>query len=191
MAVPHLTVDLRLGNQRGDRVDHDDVDRSAAHQHLDDLERLLAGVRLRDQQLLGVHADARRVLRIERVLGVDERGDAAATLRLGDDVQRERRLARRLRAVDLDDAAARDAADTERDVQGQRTGRDDVDVLSLYVAETHDRSLSVGSLDLSEGRLQCPIPLSRHRLTPLVTGRSSTPPVHFYDRLDSIDGTTC
>jgi hypothetical protein len=61
----------------------------------------------------------------------------------------------------------------------------------MYVAETHDRSLSMGSFDLPEGRLQSPIPLSRHRLTPLVTGRSSTPPAHFYDRLDSVDGTTC
>jgi hypothetical protein len=49
----------------------------------------------------------------------------------------------------------------------------------------------MGSLDLSEGCLQGTIPLSRHRLTPLVTGRSSTLPAHFYDRLDSVDGTTC
>ncbi len=96
-----------------------------------------------------------------------------------------------LGAVDLDDAAARDTAHAERDVEGQRAGRNDVDVLSLDVAETHDRSLSVGSLDLSEGRLQGPVPLSRHGLTPLVTGRSSALAVHFYDRLDSIDSTTC
>jgi hypothetical protein len=115
----------------------------------------------------------------------------AATLRLGDDVQGEGRLTGRFGAVHLDDAAARDAADSERDVQGQGAGRDDVDVLSLHVAETHDRPLSVGSLDLSERCLQCPIPLRRHRLTPLVTGRSSTPPAHFHDRLDSVDGTTC
>jgi hypothetical protein len=49
----------------------------------------------------------------------------------------------------------------------------------------------MGSFDLSERGLQCSIPLSRHRLTPLVAGRSSTPPINFYDRLDSIDGTTC
>jgi hypothetical protein len=51
------------------------------------------------------------------VLGVDERADAARLLRLGDHVQRERRLARRLRAEDLDDAAARHAADAERVVE--------------------------------------------------------------------------
>ena len=125
------------------------------------------------------------------MLGVDEGGDATAPLGLGDDVQGERRLSRRLRAVDLDDAAARDATDAKRDVERQCTGRDDVDVLSLDVSETHDRSLSMGSLDLSEGCLQGPVPLRRHRLTPLFTRRSSTTPVHFYDRLDRVDGTTC
>ena len=58
VAVPHLSVDLRLRDEGRDRVDHDDIDRAAAHEDLDDLERLLAGVRLRDEQLLGVHADA-------------------------------------------------------------------------------------------------------------------------------------
>ena len=96
-----------------------------------------------------------------------------------------------LGAVHLDDAAARDAADAERDVECQRARRDDVDVLSMHVSETHDRSLSVGSFDLSESCLQRPIPLRRHRLTPVFTRRSSTTPVHFHDRLDSLDGTTC
>jgi hypothetical protein len=51
------------------------------------------------------------------VLGVDEGADAAVALRLGDDVHGQRGLARRLRAVDLDDAAAGIAADAERDVE--------------------------------------------------------------------------
>ena len=41
--------------------------------------------------------------------------------------RRERRLARGLRAEDLDDAAAREAADAERRVDGERAGRDDRD----------------------------------------------------------------
>ena len=72
MAVAHLALDLGLGHQRGDRVDDDDVEGAGAHEHLGDLERLLAGVGLRDQQVVDVHADPARVGRIERVLGVDE-----------------------------------------------------------------------------------------------------------------------
>jgi hypothetical protein len=46
-----------------------------------------------------------RPRRVEGVLGVDEGRDAAFLLGVGDDGQRERGLARRLRAEDLDDAA--------------------------------------------------------------------------------------
>ena len=122
--VAHLALDLGARHERGHRVDDDDVDRAAAHQHLGDLERLLAGVRLRDEQVVGAHAEGPRVGDVERVLGVDERGDAAGLLRLGDDVQREGRLAGGLRAEDLDHAAARHPADPERDVDAERPGGD-------------------------------------------------------------------
>ena len=122
------------------------------------------------------------------MLRVDEGCHTAALLRLGDDVQREGGLARGLGTVDLDDPAPWDTADTECDVERERAGRNDVDGLSLHLAETHDRSLPVGSLDLAERRLQCPIPLRRHRLTPLVMGRPRTPAAHFNDGLDA---TTC
>ena len=62
-----------------------------------------------------------RVLRVHRVLGVDERADAAAPLSLGDHVVDERRLARGLGAEDLDDPSARQAADPEREVERERT----------------------------------------------------------------------
>ena len=62
------------------------------------------------------------------MLGVDEGGDAAVLLGLGDDVQRQRRLARAFRPEDLDDAAARQTADAQRDVEAQRAGRDQFDL---------------------------------------------------------------
>jgi hypothetical protein len=63
------------------------------------------------------------------VLGVDEGAGAAELLHFGDDLQRQRGLARRFRAVDFDDAAARQAADAQRDVQAERAGGHDLDVL--------------------------------------------------------------
>ena len=125
--VAHLALDLGLRRQRRDRVDRDDVERARADQQLGDLERLLAGVGLRDEQVVDVDADPLRVGRVHRVLGVDERADAAAALRLGDHVVDERRLARGLRAEDLDDAAARQPADPEREVERERAGRDRAD----------------------------------------------------------------
>ena len=58
MAVAHLALDLGPRHQRRDRVDHQHVDRVGAHQRVDDLERLLAGVGLRHDQLVDVDARA-------------------------------------------------------------------------------------------------------------------------------------
>ena len=126
-----------------------------AHEHVGDLERLLAVVGLRDEQLVDVDADLLRVERVHRVLGVDEGAHAAELLRLGEDVVDERRLARGLRAEDLDDAPARHAADAEREVERQRARRDRVDAhLRARVAHAHDRALAELALDLRQRALQ-------------------------------------
>ena len=57
VGVAHLAFDLGAGREGGDRVDDDDVERAGAHEHLGDLERLLAGVGLGDEQLVDVDAD--------------------------------------------------------------------------------------------------------------------------------------
>ena len=44
--VAHFALELRARGERGNRVDRDDVDATRAHQHVCDLERLLAVVRL-------------------------------------------------------------------------------------------------------------------------------------------------
>ena len=57
--VAHLALDLGLGRERGDRVDHDHVHRAGAHQHVGDFQGLLAGIRLGDQQVVDFHAELR------------------------------------------------------------------------------------------------------------------------------------
>ncbi len=54
--VAHLALDLGAWHQRGHRVHHHHIHRAAAHQHLDNLERLLASVGLRDQQFVDIDA---------------------------------------------------------------------------------------------------------------------------------------
>jgi hypothetical protein len=58
------------------------------------------------------------------MFGVDEGADAALLLFLGHHMQRQRRLARAFRPVDLDDPALGQPADPQRDVEAERTGRD-------------------------------------------------------------------
>ena len=127
-----------------------EVDRAGAHEHVGDLERLLTRVGLRHEQRVDVDAELLGVLGVERVLGVDEGGDAAGALRVRDRVQREGRLARRLRAVDLDDAAARQPADAERDVERDRPGGDHLDGCPVIAAEAHDGALAELAVDLGE-----------------------------------------
>ncbi|MBS1183184.1 MAG: hypothetical protein H6Q99_3064 [Proteobacteria bacterium] len=114
------------------------------------VKRLLAGIRLRDQQLVEVDAELASIDRVERVLGIDESADAAALLRLGHGVQRQRRLARRLRTVDLDDTPLRQAADAERNVETERAGRYRLDFHHLPLAEAHDGPLAESPLDLRQ-----------------------------------------
>ena len=92
-----------------------------------------------------------RVLRVHRVLRVDERADAAAALRLGDHVVDERRLAGRLRAEDLDDAAR---AAVRRLRERGRARADPVEIAPIDTCGRsfilHDRPLAELALDLTE-----------------------------------------
>ena len=117
-------------------------------------QRFLAGRGLRDEQFVRVDAELAGIRRIERVFHVDERRHAAALLRLGNEGQRQRRLARTFRAVNLDDAPARHAAHAERAVDEDVAGGDDLHVHHLAVAQTHDGPLAVILGDLLEGNVQ-------------------------------------
>ena len=176
--IAHLAVEFGLGHERRHRVDDEHVDRAGADQRLGDFERLLAVVGLRDQQVVDIDAELAARSRIERVLDVDERRHAAGLLRLGDDVQRERRLARRFRAEDLDDAAARQSADAEREVERDRSGGDGRDRHDgVLLAEAHDRALAELLFDLAHGQVE-----GLHALFAVVAFRRHGAPDEFYER---------
>ena len=86
------------------------------------------------------------------MLGVDEGDDAAERLRLGEDLERERGLARGLRSVDLHDAPTRHAADAERGVEGEGPRGYGLDLhIVAVVAELHDRAAAELLDDLRRG----------------------------------------
>ena len=150
VGVAHLAFELGPRHERGDRVDHDDVERVRAHEHLGDLERLLAAVRLRNEEFVDVDADLLRVLGVEGVLGIDEGGGAAGPLGLPRDREGQRRLSARLGAVDLDHAAPRETAGSDGMVDGERSGRNRLDAEVLLFTEAHDRALAELPFDLGE-----------------------------------------
>ena len=65
---------------------------------------------------------------VQRMLDVDEGRQSAALLRLRDDGQRQRGLARAFRAEDLHDAAARKTADAQGAVDEDVARGDDLDI---------------------------------------------------------------
>jgi hypothetical protein len=166
VGVAHVALELGARHERGDGVNGDDVDGAAADEGLADLERLLAGVGLGDEQVVDLDAALLGVLGVESVLGVDEGGDAAAALGLGDDVLDEGSLAGRLGAEDLGDAAAGDAADAEGEVERDGAGGDDVDGhAGADLAEAHDGALAEAALDLGQRKIQCLLAILIHAVS--------------------------
>jgi hypothetical protein len=86
------------------------------------------------------------------VLGIDVGTDAARALGRRNHLQRKRRLARALRPVDLDYAAAGKTANADRRIETKAVCGDSTDVLVRLFAETHDRAFAKFLFDLQEGR---------------------------------------
>ena len=102
-----------------------------------------------------VDAELARIDRIERMFGIDEGADAAIFLRFGQNVQRQRGLARRFGPIDFDDAAARQPTDAERDIEAERAGGDGIHIhRPVVLAEPHDRALAKAALDLGKRRIK-------------------------------------
>ena len=120
--IAHFAFEFGLWRQCRNRVHHNQVHRARAHQAVHNLQCLLAGVGLADQQILQIHAQVLRVLNVKRVLGVDEGALTAYFLHLGNHLQRERGFARRLRAINFNHPATRQAADAQGNVQTERAG---------------------------------------------------------------------
>ena len=159
------------------------------HERIHNLKCLLARIRLRDEELLDVDAKLACVLWVEGMLCVDECRNAAGLLRLGNHVQRDRRLARRLWTKHLDDASARNAANTKCDIERQDPRGDHLDVhVRLGFTEAHDRALAMRLLDVPQSILECL--LTSHRLIgfcPLVLFCHLYLLVRFCERLFSLN----
>ena len=113
MTVSHLAVEFSLWYERRDGVHHQHINGVRAHQRFRDLECLLAVIGLRNQQVVHVDAQLLGVAGIECVLGIHERGHAASLLRLGNHLQSDGGLTRRLRPENFHHASAGKSADAE------------------------------------------------------------------------------
>ena len=152
--VADLTFQLTAGDQGGDRVDDHDVHGAGADKRLTDVERLLAGVRLGNQQLVNIHAQSPRIGGFQRVLHIDVSGGAALLLGGSNHMERQSRLTGGLGSIDLHNAPLRHTADAQRQVQRERTGGKSFHIHGNIVAQTHDGALAVIAFDLLQNGLE-------------------------------------
>ena len=88
------------------------------------------------------------------MLGVDEGRDAALFLRLGDGMDGQRGLTRRLRAIDFYHSAAGIAANAQGHVEPDGARGDDIHILHLLVAHPHDGAFTEIFLYLAHSGLE-------------------------------------
>ena len=156
LVLAHLALDLRFRSKGRDGVDHHDVDGTAPDEIVRDFEGLLPIVRLGDEEGLEVHAQGLRIGPVKGVFRVDDGGDAARFLGLGDRMDRQGGFSAGFRAVDLDDPALGVTPDAQRMVQGDGSARDDLRRIPFWlISQLHDGTLPVILLDLVDRRLQC------------------------------------
>ena len=142
--IAHVALKLRLGNQRGNGVDNDNIYRAAPHERLRNIERLFAAVGLRDIELVHLNAKAFGINRIERMFRIDKHAHALILLRLRNYVERKGGLTGGLRAIDLNDPSARHAAYAQRRIKLDAAGGNGLDLNpGRGIVHEHDSALSV------------------------------------------------
>ena len=76
------------------------------------------------------------------MLRIDDRSNTAQLLRLGNSVDSQRRLTRRLRTKDLYDTSTRVAPDTEGNVERQAPRGDHTHILHGIISHIHNSTLA-------------------------------------------------
>ena len=113
-------------------------------------KRLLAAVGLRNEQVVDVDTEFLRVEPVEGMLRIDESRNATHLLSLGNRMNGQRRLTRRLRSVNLDNSSSREASRSKCNVHRKGTGRNHLNILvHTGVPQLHDGALSAILLYLS------------------------------------------
>ena len=156
MAVSHVAVDLRLGNQCCHGVHYNNIHSPGANHGLCDFQSLLAVIRLRNVQIINIHAYVLCIDRVKRMLRVNKSGNSAPFLDFRDHMKRNCRLTTGFRTINLHDSSLGDASQSERNIQTQRACWDRLDIhLCRRITELHDRALPVLLLNLAYRRIQC------------------------------------
>ena len=108
----------------------------------------------KNEEVIHIHTQVLGVVAVEGVLCIDEGGNTTGLLCLGNGVDSQRGLTRRLGAEDLDDTSLRVTTHTKSHIKRYRTGRDDRNVVHFVAVHAHNRAFAKVFLDLGHHRVQ-------------------------------------
>src|SRR6185369_4964973 len=143
VGVTHLAFDFRFRNERCDRVYNQNIYGSAPDEGLGYLKRLLSGVGLGNEQVVGLYAEFPGITYVESMLGIDKSGNAAQLLRFSCDMERQSRLSGGFKAKNFYHPAAGNSADPKGNIEGEGTGGDRRNIREgLVIAKPHNRTFA-------------------------------------------------
>ena len=152
--IAHFAFDLRSRRKRGHRVHDNDVNGVASHECIYYVQGLFARIWLGNEQVIKFYTDAFRIIRVERVFGVNECRCPAAFLHFGDHMHGESRFAGRFWSKNFYHSPFGYSPNTQSQVQGDRTRRCTLHVHSAGVFEFHNRTVAKFLPDLLHGSFE-------------------------------------
>ena len=112
-----VAFNLGTWRQGCDRVNDHQVNTARTHQRIGNFQRLLARVRLGNQQIRQVHTQFLSVTNVQSMLSIDKRTSTTQLLHFSNRLQRQCGFTRGFRTINLNYAATWQATDAERDIQ--------------------------------------------------------------------------
>ena len=155
MGIAHIPFHLRSGHQRRYAVDNNHVHGATSDQVLGYLQRLLRGIRLRDEEFCQINPKVAGVGSVHRVLGIDIGSSPTRLLGLRHDVLSQCGLAGGLGAEDLRDSSSGHTANAQRHVQREGPSGDSLhcQVLGGF-SQPHYAAFAHLTLYLAQGQIQ-------------------------------------
>src|SRR5262249_50785254 len=105
-------------------------------------------------EIVEIDPESFRVARIERVLDVNKGCQASALLRLSNNRKCERCFAGRFGAENLHYSSTWKSADSERAVNQNISGWNNIDIDNPFPAQTHDRAFAIVFGNLLDGQIE-------------------------------------
>ena len=148
MGVTHLALNFCTRHEGGHRVNHQDVNGTASYQHIRNFKRLFTGVGLSNEQIVTIDPESFGICGIKRMFRIDKSGNAVFLLGFGYRMQRKRGFTGSFGAVYFNTSSPGQPADSQRLIEGKRTGRNNRHIDYRTAPQFHNGTFTKLTFDL-------------------------------------------